>query len=253
MSQTATRSLADHFAEQAGRRPDAPALIWDGAADLLRRAPGARRRSVRRARGRAPARGPADRDPGQEVARGDRADPGLPALRTPVPAPVDRARARDARAAVRPGGHEPGDLAPRAAQRERGQPAGARRRRRRRRRIAGANQSGRRRAVADGVTFMLTTSGSTGLPKIVPLQAAGVDAFTDWAAEQFEISPARWWPTTRRSTSISACSTSGPRSSTAARWRSSTRTAPRRAPTSPTWSTTIRSTCSRRCRCSTAC
>ena len=36
---------------------------------------------------------------------------------------------------------------------------------------------------------MLTTSGSTGLPKIVPLQAAGVDAFTDWAAEQFEIKP----------------------------------------------------------------
>jgi acyl-coenzyme A synthetase/AMP-(fatty) acid ligase len=40
---------------------------------------------------------------------------------------------------------------------------------------------------ADGVTFMLTTSGSTGLPKIVPLRAEGVDAFTDWAAEQFEI------------------------------------------------------------------
>jgi len=39
------------------------------------------------------------------------------------------------------------------------------------------------------VTFMLTTSGSTGLPKIVPLTAAGVDAFTDWAAEQFEIRP----------------------------------------------------------------
>ena len=36
---------------------------------------------------------------------------------------------------------------------------------------------------------MLTTSGSTGLPKIVPLTASGVDAFTDWAAEQFEIKP----------------------------------------------------------------
>jgi acyl-coenzyme A synthetase/AMP-(fatty) acid ligase len=36
---------------------------------------------------------------------------------------------------------------------------------------------------------MLTTSGSTGLPKIVPLQAGGVDAFTDWAAEQFDIKP----------------------------------------------------------------
>ena len=30
MSQTAIRSLADHFAEHAERRPDAPALIWEG-------------------------------------------------------------------------------------------------------------------------------------------------------------------------------------------------------------------------------
>ncbi len=30
MSQTTTRSIADHFAEQAERRPDAAALIWDG-------------------------------------------------------------------------------------------------------------------------------------------------------------------------------------------------------------------------------
>ena len=30
MSQIATRSIADHFAEQAARQPDAPALIWDG-------------------------------------------------------------------------------------------------------------------------------------------------------------------------------------------------------------------------------
>jgi acyl-coenzyme A synthetase/AMP-(fatty) acid ligase len=42
---------------------------------------------------------------------------------------------------------------------------------------------------ADEVSFMLTTSGSTGLPKIVPLPAGGVDRFTDWAAEQFEIGP----------------------------------------------------------------
>ena len=39
------------------------------------------------------------------------------------------------------------------------------------------------------VSFMLTTSGSTGLPKIVPLAPAGVDRFTDWAAAQFEIRP----------------------------------------------------------------
>ena len=34
---------------------------------------------------------------------------------------------------------------------------------------------------------MLTTSGSTGLPKIVPLPAGAVDHFTDWAASQFDI------------------------------------------------------------------
>jgi acyl-coenzyme A synthetase/AMP-(fatty) acid ligase len=42
---------------------------------------------------------------------------------------------------------------------------------------------------ADDVSFMLTTSGSTGLPKIVPLRYEGVDRFTDWAAEQFDIQP----------------------------------------------------------------
>jgi amino acid adenylation domain-containing protein len=43
--------------------------------------------------------------------------------------------------------------------------------------------------VADGVCFMLTTSGSTGLPKIVPLQEDRVERFTAWAAEQFDIRP----------------------------------------------------------------
>jgi acyl-coenzyme A synthetase/AMP-(fatty) acid ligase len=42
---------------------------------------------------------------------------------------------------------------------------------------------------AEDVSFMLTTSGSTGLPKIVPLPRGAVDRFTDWAAEQFEIGP----------------------------------------------------------------
>jgi acyl-coenzyme A synthetase/AMP-(fatty) acid ligase len=42
---------------------------------------------------------------------------------------------------------------------------------------------------ADGISFMLTTSGSTGLPKVVPLPAEAVDRFTDWAASQFEIGP----------------------------------------------------------------
>ena len=41
----------------------------------------------------------------------------------------------------------------------------------------------------DDISFMLTTSGSTGLPKVVPLSVDGVDAFTDWAAAQFDIGP----------------------------------------------------------------
>ncbi|GLZ43079.1 AMP-binding protein [Actinokineospora sp. NBRC 105648] len=38
-----------------------------------------------------------------------------------------------------------------------------------------------------GVGPMLTTSGSTGLPKIVPLPRTAVDAFTDWAADAFGV------------------------------------------------------------------
>jgi acyl-coenzyme A synthetase/AMP-(fatty) acid ligase len=41
------------------------------------------------------------------------------------------------------------------------------------------------------VSFMLTTSGSTGLPKIVPLGQSGVDRFIAWAADAFGIGPGR--------------------------------------------------------------
>lgn len=44
---------------------------------------------------------------------------------------------------------------------------------------------------ADGVSFMLTTSGSTGAPKIVPLPDAAVDRFTAWAHERFDVGPGR--------------------------------------------------------------
>ncbi|MFB7667614.1 AMP-binding protein [Kitasatospora sp. NPDC056138] len=37
--------------------------------------------------------------------------------------------------------------------------------------------------------LLLTTSGSTGTPKIVPIEAAGFDAFADWAAGEFALSP----------------------------------------------------------------
>lgn len=42
-----------------------------------------------------------------------------------------------------------------------------------------------------GVSFMLTTSGSTGAPKIVPLPDAAVDRFTTWAHQRFDVGPGR--------------------------------------------------------------
>jgi acyl-coenzyme A synthetase/AMP-(fatty) acid ligase len=46
-------------------------------------------------------------------------------------------------------------------------------------------------ATADDVQFVLTTSGSTGLPKLVPIGAGAVDRFLDWAGRRFEIRPGR--------------------------------------------------------------
>ncbi|MFE0684171.1 AMP-binding protein [Streptomyces sp. NPDC058961] len=44
---------------------------------------------------------------------------------------------------------------------------------------------------AADVAFMLTTSGSTSLPKIVPLSTDAVDRFTQWAGPAFGIGPGR--------------------------------------------------------------
>jgi acyl-coenzyme A synthetase/AMP-(fatty) acid ligase len=43
----------------------------------------------------------------------------------------------------------------------------------------------------DDVSFMLTTSGSTGLPKIVPIPRGALDRFAAWAADEFDIRPGR--------------------------------------------------------------
>lgn len=56
-----------------------------------------------------------------------------------------------------------------------------------------AGDAGELRAAArsESVGFMLTTSGSTGLPKIVPLDLAAVGRFAGWAADRFAIRPQR--------------------------------------------------------------
>ncbi|HVK23294.1 MAG TPA: AMP-binding protein, partial [Actinokineospora sp.] len=41
----------------------------------------------------------------------------------------------------------------------------------------------------DGIGFLLTTSGSTGVPKIVPLPRRATAAFVNWAAAEFGIGP----------------------------------------------------------------
>jgi acyl-coenzyme A synthetase/AMP-(fatty) acid ligase len=43
----------------------------------------------------------------------------------------------------------------------------------------------------DGTAIMLTTSGSTGLPKIVPLPWAALDRFAAWAGPQLRLGPGR--------------------------------------------------------------
>ena len=43
----------------------------------------------------------------------------------------------------------------------------------------------------DNSRLLLTTSGSTGVPKIVPILGAAQDRFMDWAADAFDIGPGR--------------------------------------------------------------
>ena len=222
MTRVARRPLRRAGAQS---QPDAPALIWEGERDQLRRA----RRRWRRAPTRSSRRRglpdrPPGRHPGEEVARGDRADPRLPAgrgarsccRRSSWP------RRRSAKLFAQAGASRVLDARTgRAAQS--GEPA--RDPRTPTPRTTARRPSGRRPGGGDDIAFMLTTSGSTGLPKIVPLPAGAVDSFTDWAARAVRHRPGHERsPTTRRSTSTSACSTSGRRSSTAAAWRWSTRT-----------------------------
>src|SRR5581483_3752680 len=185
MSQTAVRSLADHFADQVARQGDAPALIWDGQPISYRELSELADSSYAEL---------------QDAGLPDDRPVGLRAKKSPEALGLILACLRARKSFLLPSIElAPETLAALFAQAGTSQvlsPHGPR-----------SQSAASLRALvdearaapetpdsewpptggADDVTFMLTTSGSTGLPKIVPLTASGVDAFTDWAAEQFDI------------------------------------------------------------------
>jgi acyl-coenzyme A synthetase/AMP-(fatty) acid ligase len=187
MSQPTAKSIADHLADQAERQPDAPALIWDGepiSYGELHQMAAASFAELEAARL------PEDRPVG------------IRAKKSPEAIALILACLRARRAFLLPSIELAAEtLAQLFAQAGCSQvlsPHGPR-----------SESAASLRALVDDaraqedappsewppaggthdITFMLTTSGSTGLPKVVPLTAAGVDAFTDWAASQFEIRP----------------------------------------------------------------
>jgi acyl-coenzyme A synthetase/AMP-(fatty) acid ligase len=191
VSQTAIRSLADHFADQVERQPDAPALIWDGQqvsyAELQRLADDAYAELEA-------ARLPDDRPVG------------IRAKKSPEAIALILATLRARKSFLLPSIElAPETLAQLFAQAgvsqvlsphgPRSESAASLRALVDETRAApekggvGTKSEWPPTGGGDDVTFMLTTSGSTGLPKVVPLTAGGVDAFTDWAAEQFGIKP----------------------------------------------------------------
>ena len=191
MSQTATRSIADHFAEQAARRPEAPALIWDGQPISYAELQGLADASFAELEA---ARLPTDRPIGVRAKKSPEAialilaclRSGCPFLLPSIELAPETLAQLFAQAGtsqvVSPHGPRSESASSLRAlvedARSKPEEGGL-----------GSQSEWPPAGGGEGVTFMLTTSGSTGLPKIVPLQAAGVDAFTDWAAEQFEIKP----------------------------------------------------------------
>jgi amino acid adenylation domain-containing protein len=177
-----SESLADHFAGQAEHQPDAPALVWDG-----------------RAIGYGELKEMADRAHSELEALGLPADRpvGIQAQKSPEAIALILACLRAERPFVLPSI----ELAPDTLAKLFGQ-AGASRV------LAPAEESGAALSAGevpaeedlpdtewpppgggDDIAFMLTTSGSTGLPKIVPLSEGAIGEFTAWAADQFEIGP----------------------------------------------------------------
>jgi acyl-coenzyme A synthetase/AMP-(fatty) acid ligase len=175
-----TTSLADGFIEQARSQPAAPALVWEGEhisyADLLDMASAADADVMRLGL-------PDDRPVGIRAKKSPQAialvlaclKAGRPFLLPSVELPPDTLDQLFAQAAVSrvlsPQDDPAHGVKVNAAEVEsqvdpEWPPPGA-----------------------DEVSFMLTTSGSTGLPKIVPLPLSAIDNFTDWTAKQFDIRP----------------------------------------------------------------
>ena len=187
MSQTTIRSIADHFAEQAERQPDAPALIWDGQPISYREL---RELSDASYAELQDAQLPRDRPVGIRAKKSPEAiglilgclRAGLPFLLPSIELAPETLAQLFAQAGtsqvISPHGPRSQSAASLRALVEEARTA-----------PESSDSEWPPAGGGNDVTFMLTTSGSTGLPKIVPLTAGGTDAFTDWTAEQFEIKP----------------------------------------------------------------
>jgi amino acid adenylation domain-containing protein len=186
MSGTTTKTLADHFADEAQAHPAAPALIWDGETISYGELQGMAERSHAELEADEV---PRDRPVGIRAKKSPEAIAlVLACLRAERPfllPSIELAAETLAQLFAQAGASRV--LSPHGP---RSESAASLR--------ALVEEAGEQdtpasqwppAAGADEVTFMLTTSGSTGLPKIVPITLSGVDAFTDWAAEQFEIRP----------------------------------------------------------------
>jgi acyl-coenzyme A synthetase/AMP-(fatty) acid ligase len=187
MSQTATRSIADYFAEQAQRQAQAPALIWDGAPISYAELQGLADASFAELEG---ARLPEDRPVGIRAKKSPEAIAlilaCLRARRAFLLPSIELAAETLAQLFAQAGCSQV--VSPHGPRSESAASLGALVDDARAQEDAPPSEWPPAGGT-DDITFMLTTSGSTGLPKVVPLTAAGVDAFTDWAATQFEIRP----------------------------------------------------------------
>ncbi len=186
MSAATTKSLADHFLEQAEIRADAPAMIWDRQAVSY----GELRDLMESSCAELDAAGlPAERPVGIRAKKSPEAvglilaclRAGRPFLLPSIELASDTlaqlfVQAGTSQVISPHGARSDSATSLRALVDDAAAPSDA-------------PSDWPPAVAADEVTFMLTTSGSTGLPKIVPLTARGIDAFTDWAGAQFEIRP----------------------------------------------------------------